>query len=224
MTSRGAIARIIYHPEQSMTRGDSATVRAAVTLSGSLPPERAIGGKGAVGVPGLVVSCRLDARLTASTWDFSIDNQAWEERSFLTTDTAQWSWYVGPKIGGTHTLTLYVQPITHLAVSHNSAVSATDIANAAAAQADIQQYQITAHVKVPWSELPADVMARLAATLKVAQGLVEAMTLLVGAVVALAAALGIRRARTKRGGEPPRPDEGEEAAKDMAASGAGSRH
>jgi hypothetical protein len=51
---------------------------------------------------------------------------------------------------------------------------------------------------VPWTERPQETMARLASTLKVAEGLVKAMTLLTLALVAFGAALGIRRRRTRR--------------------------
>jgi hypothetical protein len=61
----------------------------------------------------------------------------------------------------------------------------------------IQQYDTAVDVSVPWTERPQETMSRLAATFKVAEGLVKAMTLFVLAVVALGAALGIRRRRKR---------------------------
>ena len=69
-----------------------------------------------------------------------------------------------------------------------------------AEDSNVQEYETSVHVNVPWSEKPAETMSQVAATLKVAEGLVQAMTLFVAAVVALLAALGIRRHKRKRAG------------------------
>lgn len=198
ITARGAFARFVYSPSETMTRGDATAVTAGLTLNGSLPARQVIGGPGAVGVPGVVVSCRVQAKLTASTWDFNLDNQGWEERSFLATDTARWSWDVGPKIGGTHTLTLYVRPLTYITPVQGNRTDGNFPGYVGAANSEIQDFAITANVRVPWTEIPAEIMSRVAATLRVAQGLVESATLLVGALVAMAAALGFKRAREQR--------------------------
>jgi len=177
-----------------MKRGDTQTVTAAVTLSRRVAPERVLNSVSAAASPAIVVSCIIDARLRASRYAFTVDNQTWQQRSFLTMNTARWTWYVGPKIGGNQTLLLDMRPIVKVryASGRDSFASAED--------ANIQTYAIKVHVDVPWTERPAELMSRLADTFKVAQGLIEAMTGVLTALVALAAALGIKRARSKGAG------------------------
>jgi hypothetical protein len=174
-----------------MTRGDSSAVTAAVTLDQSTPPTRVLHRPGAVAEPGVVVSCLIRAQMTASKDDFDVDHTGWVERSLLTTDTARWSWYVTPKIGGTHTLVLSVQPIVAMR-------SKRGIGQAlASTTSDIGQYETRVHVNVPWSERPQEIMSRLAETFNVAEGMVKALTALVVAIIGLLAALGIRRKRDR---------------------------
>jgi hypothetical protein len=109
-------------------------------------------------------------------------------------NTAQWTWYVGPKIGGNQTLLLDVRPIVKIRRPGEQDSFAS------AESANIQTYPIKVHVDVPWTERPAELMSRLADTFKVAQGLIEAMTGVLTALLALAAVLGIRRARSKSAG------------------------
>jgi hypothetical protein len=186
---RGANARVVYEARKEMTRGSTTTVVAAVTLNGSLPPSRVLHRPGAAAEPGIVVSCRLQAQLSASKYDFDIDDRGWVERSLLTSDTARWAWQVKPKVGGNHTVFLNVRPIVR-----------SDKAGYlhAAEGSDVQQYETSVHVNVPWSERPQELMSRLAATFHVAEGMVKAMVGFVLAVAALLAALGIRRRRNKR--------------------------
>jgi hypothetical protein len=180
----------VFQARTEMTRGESNAVTAAVTLDQTTPPTRILHRPGAVAEPGIVVSCRIRAQMTASTDDFDVDQHGWIERSLLATDTARWSWYVTPKIGGTHTLVLKVQPI--VAVRPTGGVAAP---LPASASSDIGQYETRVHVNVPWSERPQEVMSRLAETFNVAEGMVKALTALVLAVIGLLAALGIRRKR-----------------------------
>jgi hypothetical protein len=56
-------------------------------------------------------------------------------------------------------------------------------------------------VSVPWTERPAEVMTRTAATLNVAEGMVKALTAVAVALAALATALGALRLRRKRSGQ-----------------------
>jgi hypothetical protein len=58
-----------------MTRGDSDAVAAAVTVNLSTPPDRVLRRTGAADEPGLVVSCRIQAELTASKYQFEVDNK-----------------------------------------------------------------------------------------------------------------------------------------------------
>jgi hypothetical protein len=176
-----------------MTRGDASTVQAAITLTRKAPPRKILHQTGFVTAPGyLVVSCRLQAELTASPYEFNLTPQGWVQRSLLTGQTATWSWFVTPKLGGTHTILVTVRPLVRV---QEASDVVHDISNAESS--DVQQFATAAHVKVPWTQLPAEVMSQLAANFKVAQGLIEAITGFVLAVVALASALGIRKRRKR---------------------------
>jgi hypothetical protein len=181
----------VYEAKTDMTRGDSAIVTAAVTLDQSVPPRRILHRPFAVGEPGFVVTCRIEARLTSSPYQFEVSPTDWVKRSLLTTDTARWSWYVTPKIGGNHTLVLSARPIVSVhKVGSRAPISVIE-------ESSVQQYETTVHVDVPWTERPQETMTRLAATFHVAQTLIEAMTAFVVALVALGTVLGIRRHRKK---------------------------
>jgi hypothetical protein len=195
ITTSGARAHVVYPPKLAMTRGNGETVTAGVTLSKTVDPERVLHASGGTAAPAIVVSCVLDARLRGSTSSFSIDDGSWQARSFLTGNTVRWTWSVGPKIGGSQTLLLDVRPIVSIRSSKPEGESASDLAPE---DATVETYPIKVRVNVPWTERPAELMSRLAGTLKVAQSLVEALTGLVTAAVALLAALGIRKARAKR--------------------------
>jgi hypothetical protein len=182
----------VYEPRKEMTRGHSDTITAAVTLGRSVPADKVLHRIGAAEQPGVVVSCRIQARLHSSPYEFKVDSTRWVERSLLTQDTARWLWYVTPKVGGTHTLVLSLRPIVKLQSESSAALVSTS-----GAESDVQEYEISVHVNVPWMERPQEIMSRLAATLKVAQSLVEALTLLVGALLSLGAVLGIRKRRRK---------------------------
>ena len=183
---------MLYEARKKMTRGDADTVTAAVTLNQSVPRDKVLHRRDDVTAeePGLVVSCHIEARLNASHYQFEVSDKGWVARSLLTTDTAHWSWYVTPKIGGSHTLVLDVRPIVTLRNSQTKQVSVET--------ANVQEYETSVDVRVPWTERPQETMSRLAATFKVAEGLVKAITLLIVALVALGAALGIRGRRRKR--------------------------
>jgi hypothetical protein len=188
----GAKARVLYEAREELTRGDSGTIVAAVTLDGSIPREKVLHRNDDLTAEesGLVVSCRVEARLNASHYQFDVSETGWVARSLLSTNVARWSWYVTPKLGGTHTLVLDLRPILTMSNAETHEVSAET--------ANVQQFETRVHVSVPWTERPQETMARLASTLKVAEGLVKAMTLLALALVALGAALGIRRRKTRR--------------------------
>jgi hypothetical protein len=190
---RGGRARVLYEPRMEMTRGDSEAVRAAVTLDPSTPADRVLHRTGAADEPGLVVSCRVQAQLTASKYQFDLDEKGWVQRSLYTADTARWSWYVTPKVGGTHTLTLRLRPIVKTQSEDRTAPASFSAENS-----NLQEYETTAHVDVPLLERPQETMSRLAATLKVAEGLVTALTALLAALIALAGVLGVRRRRKQR--------------------------
>ena len=187
ITRSGALAHIVYVPDVTMTRGSTATVTAAITLNRSVAPEQVLRSPGATETPAIVASCIVDARLTGSEYTFAINDSSWQPRSFLTANTARWTWYVGPKIGGGQALSLEVRPIVSVRYvkNPNSVVSAEN--------ANIETYPIKVHVDVPWTERPAELMSRIADTLKVAQGLVETMTGLLVALVGFLTAAGIKR-------------------------------
>ena len=189
----GARARTVYETERRMTRGTSSVVKAAVTLDGSTPPDKILRRRGASEQSGIVVSCSLQARLSAPPREFELSETDWVRRSLLSSDTARWSWHVTPKVGGSHTLILLLRPIVTV---NQPGESATE--DLSAEDANIQEYETTVEVKVPWDERPAELMSRLAATLKAGEALVTALTALVVALVALGTALGIRGRRRRR--------------------------
>ena len=88
----------------------------------------------------------------------------WVERSVLTTETARWSWYVTPKLGGSHTLVLALRPIV---VTAN--VSASGVESARRAESsDVQQYETRVNVKVPVSERSQGILSTVAKMSRVA--------------------------------------------------------
>jgi hypothetical protein len=188
-----AKARIIYEGNTSMDLGDSTDVHAAVTLNTSLPPKEVLPRTNAVsGEPGLVVTCRLQARLSAPADEFNVDNRDWVENSFLGTDTVRWVWSVTPKLGGDHTLTVYVRPfVVQRPEGH---LTEADLAS----EETTLEYTTRVHVNVPWNKRPEELMAQIASTLNAAEGLVKALTALIVAIVALLVAIPKLRRRKKK--------------------------
>lgn len=185
-----------------MKVGDSDTIRAAVTLDQSAPSEMVLPGTDAAREGGLVVSCRLQARLSASRYEFEIDDRQWLERSVYETDTARWVWNVRPKLGGDHTLTLFVRPIVRL----REEGPPTD--TSLAIEANVRDYTIRTHVDVPWNKRPEELMTQLASTLNVAEGVVKALAALILAIAALMVALrGLRHRHKKKAPTAKRPIE-----------------
>lgn len=192
---KGALARVIFEPGRNMTRGDTDTVVAAVTLNRSTPADQILGRGGAAEEGGVLVSCQVQARLMHSPHEFEIDPEDWVERSTLEhADTAEWSWFVTPKVGGTNLLVLQVRPIV------TTRSRGTTQQSILVSETAVEQYETRVHVDVPWTERPQETMSRLAATFNVAEGLVRALTLFVVAVLSLAAVLGIRRHKKKSAG------------------------
>ncbi len=194
MTRRGALATIVYDPATEMDLGDGQPVHATVTLERNAVPDAVLPGIEAAGVPGVVISCHLQARLDASSDEFGIDDRDWVTRSLLTTNRVDWSWNVEPRVGGRHALTLYVRPIAVLETRATAAAGTVDESDAV-----VQVYETQVDVHVPWNERPEELMARMASTLNVAEGLVKALTALIIAVAGLGAAvLAVRRRRSRR--------------------------
>ena len=195
INQRGAEAQVVYEASKEMKLGDSSEVSAAVTLDQSAPPEKVLPRTDAVGEPGLVVSCRLQARLTASKYEFDIDDSGWIDRSVYAMDTARWVWIVTPKLGGDHTLTLFVRPIV------SQELTGADSETSQAAEANIRDYTTRVHVDVPWNKRPEELMTQIASTLNVAENLITALTAVIVAVIAFFAALPrLRKWRRKRAG------------------------
>jgi len=190
---RGARARVLYEERKEMTRGDPDTVTAVVTLDRSSPPAKILRRPRAAEETGVIVSCQIQARLSASEYEFEVNKTGWVERSLLATETARWSWYVTPKVGGMQTLVLTLRPILKVSRTGSTKVSLS------AEESNVQEYETSVHVNVPWTERPQETMSRLAATFKVAEGLVQALTLLVTGLISLGAVLGVRRRKRKRG-------------------------
>jgi hypothetical protein len=190
---RGGLARVFYEASSEMERGNSDLVRASLTLNQSVPADEVLRSPDVAEEEAVVVSCRIQARLTASEYEFEIDETDWVERSLLTNDTVHWSWNVTPKLGGTHSLVLNVRPIMTTQEADGTAGLL-----ASAQSSNVQQYETDVHVKVPWNERPTEFMTRLASTFEVAEGLVVALTGLIVALGALLAALGIKKRRDQR--------------------------
>jgi hypothetical protein len=193
LNARGAWARVLYEAHKEMTRGDPEAVTAAVTLNQSTPPKLVLHRAGATAEPGVVVSCHVQAQLSASRYEFDVDAKDWVERSLETADIARWEWMVTPKVCGTQTIVLSVQPIVTV-----KAPAGTKEPPVPGKAPNVQQYEMRVHVNVPWTERPQETMSRLAATFKVAEGAVKALTGLIVAVLALLGVLGIRSWRKKR--------------------------
>jgi len=176
-----------------MARGESDSVTAAVTLDRSTPPDRILQRPHVAVEHGIVVSCRVQAQLNVSRHEFEINEDDWVERALLTGDTARWSWHVTPKREGTHEIVLKLRPIMKM---ERRAGAAVDVADAA--DSNVQQYGTVVHVTVPRTERIQDTMSRIAATLNVAERLVESMAALLAATLALLAVLGVRHRRKRR--------------------------
>jgi hypothetical protein len=184
----------VYESDKQMTLGDSDVVRAAVTLDQSTPPDKILQRTGAAQETGLVVSCRLQARLSASPDAFDVSETGWISRALLASQTQRWDWHVTPRIGGTHTLILYVRPIVKTTY-HN-------VEEALAAESDVRDYATRVHVNVPWNKRPEEFMTRVASTLNVTTGLVKAFAALIVALGAVLTALrGLRGRRSRSTGD-----------------------
>lgn len=192
---KGAQARVIFEPRRSMTRGDTDTVVAAVTLNQTTPPDQILDRAGATEKGGVLVSCQVQARLMHSPHEFEVEPEDWVGRTNLVHgDTSEWSWYVTPKVGGTNVLVLEVRPFVTTRSQDTTQPSVLE------AESDVEQYTTRVQVDVSWTERPQETMSRLAATFNVAEGLVRALTLFLVAVLSLAAVLGIRRHKKKSAG------------------------
>ncbi|MBO0879708.1 MAG: hypothetical protein J2P17_04925, partial [Mycobacterium sp.] len=176
---------MVYEAKKNMTRGESAPVTAAVTLDQKTPAVQILHRSATADEENFLVSCTVQARLTASTYEFEIDPADGVDRSFLITDTAQWSWFVTPKTGGNHTLVLQLHPIVEIRAEAANRESAT-----AESDSNSKEYETNVHVTVPWRERIQETMSSLAATFHVAEGLIEAITSTAVALLGLLAAIG----------------------------------
>jgi hypothetical protein len=194
LDEQGGLADVVYEAQKEMTRGDSATVKAAVTIDLAVPPRKILKSRGRLAEDrGIVVSCVVEARLDAAEDEFEIDWADWRAQSLLTKDTARWLWYVKPKTGGTHSLVLYVRPIMKIVEDSDTSVASV------AQKSNVQQYETEVDVKVPLHEKYPETMTRLASALNAGETLVTSLTTFLLAIGALLAALGVRkRFRKKR--------------------------
>lgn len=180
-----------------MTRGDTESVGAAVTLEHEPPASKVIRTHSLDGStrPLVMVSCVIDAQLTAAPRQFDVATSSWVERSLLTTSTARWHWFVTPREGGSHTLMLSLRPVVHVRRLHARAGAGILVSDSA-----VFEYPIAVRVRVPWTQWLPQQMSSLAATLNIAKGLLEAITAFVLAALALAAALRLRKGRSSGAG------------------------
>ncbi|MFK5635982.1 hypothetical protein ACI3EQ_15510 [Ornithinimicrobium sp. LYQ103] len=180
-------ARVIFEPTVKMTSGESSVVAFAVTLDQTTPADEILQRPGPQEEFGYRVSCRVQALLEGSPYEFEISEGDWVDRSFVTTDTARWSWYVTPKIGGDSTLVTRIRPILHIEDLDAGFVTEEDL------DSSIKEFETRVSVTVPWTERPQEMLSRLAKTLQIAEGFVKALTGVVLAVGGLFAALGIKK-------------------------------
>lgn len=176
------LADVAYNDMEHMNVGKSHTIEARVTLrpeSLPLPSE-----DGSL----LRVSCTIEAALQADDKVLDIKPPDWRSESFLTRDTAQWQWFVTPKLGGEHKLFLAFRPVIKIP-------SGTEVPEDT--KPTTVPYQITVHVSVPPDQEMAEKFNRITALLNSAGGMVTAFGALVLAIIAVFA---IRR---RRGKSPP---------------------
>ena len=107
----GAKARVITPTRELMEVGRSNVLTAAVTLDQAVTPEKVLRRKDAVDQPGIVVSCRVRARLEGDAAEFEINNTGWIERSLVNSDQVTWSWRVTPQVGGERKLLVEIKPV-----------------------------------------------------------------------------------------------------------------
>ena len=155
-----------------MTRGEAELVTAAVTLNHTIPRDQILRRKGVTESQGLLVSCRLQARRSPQRISSVLTSPVGGAIG-ADTETPRWSWYVTPKLGGSHTLVLALRPIV---VTAN--VSASGVESARRAESsDVQHYETRVNVKVPVSERSQGILSTVAKTLDLAKAVVTALTL-----------------------------------------------
>jgi hypothetical protein len=189
--ANGIAARIDHVPKTEMTRGVASTITGAATVDLTTPPAEILDADEPVLGDRVIASCDISARLRVPP-EFDLDDREWIQRSFLTHDTVRWTWYVTPRTVGRHEIVMEVKPVVSLRSG-----SVTTVADPKARR-DVETYSTVVDVKVSAVERSDDIMSRLARTLNVARGLVQAMTALIGALVLLAATVGGLRRRRKK--------------------------
>lgn len=200
-------ARVVYENNAQLVRGEQHALTLAVTLDTKMPPDKLLMRSGAKSVEGYLLSCRLQARLHVASGQFDLDDHKWVDRSLLTTNTAEWAWFVRPKLGGTHTVVYELRPV--LQASEQRAP--LDPVWTAPSESSISQFEAAVHVEVPWSQRLPETISWISEQTGLAEGLVAAFG---GLFVALIAAIGAwqrlwkpwrkrKRKRKRRAQSPP---------------------
>jgi hypothetical protein len=208
----GAAARVVYAPRQEMTKDESDEVKAAVSIDQRLRTADILTETEEVieEAEVKVVSCQVQARLTFSSDAFDVDPAGWIERSFLTGETVRWTWLVTPMEGGDQSLVLELRPIVMV---DDDALLAAD--------SDVQEYPISIDVAVPIKEQATGVMDDIEDFMLSAKGVLVAFAALLGAVVAVLAAIRSLRRRSAKGNGGTPEDASARGEEGSSGSGAG---
>lgn len=176
MDLRGALAQIRAPRNATMEFGDSSTLTAtiklyrqlpSVTLWRKLPASRRV-----------LVSCVVQARLRPAGGEFSVDTRSWVDRSFLTSDAAQWSWQLTPKQKGLHDVVIDFRPVV---VTQERELGNRTFAENANVISHITKVRVT----VPWYVAPSEWMHSVTGLLIDAKAMLVALAGVLGAVIAI---------------------------------------
>jgi hypothetical protein len=196
--NNGALGEVYWPKHPKMTRERTETFTAEVTILGA-PPQAQLRRDQALGhKSGIVMSCRVRARLRAPP-QFDVSEPDWTERSFLQSDRATWSWFITPHRGGSYRIVLQLRPIvTVQEVATDGTVQRTVYAEDAASDtsaetSDIEEYPSTVDVAVPAADKAKGFMKDVTDFLKSVQGVVVALTLLMSSIFGLKALLRRRK-------------------------------
>jgi hypothetical protein len=165
-----------------MHYGNSQPITATVALVNTkIPPPKALDTQGKIAGP-LLVSCVIEAELRAAKAEFDIEPQSWQLRSLHTSDTARWTWFVTPKLGGRQELELAFRPVIAVKVEQERE-NADPLPREE--MASEHTYPIMVNVAVPRDQWMAEKFDRVTVLFKSAAGMITAFTLLVAAFIAL---------------------------------------
>lgn len=178
-----ATADVVYPTRLTMVRGETTTVRVAVTLLTDLPPEKVLDTGLVDAQPAtrqVLVTCTIQARLLGAAADFTIEDRDWLSQTLLTSPTATWTWFVTPKRESAVILTLQVRPVV---LVRGDRAGTDELPT----QATTAEFPITTFVSVPTRERAQEQLDAVTGLLTSVEGAIAAL------VALLLAFLGLRR-------------------------------